>query len=492
MKRRLITFPLLVVTLVAILVFGAAFNPLMGTYNKVYADNIEYEYDYAYEVLDIVNAERRARGLNELKMSEEILEAAMLRATELADYFSHYRPNGDYFITVNGDIDDENIAWGYSTPEIVMNGWMSSSAHFNNITDSRYKSVGIGAVRINGTMYWTQEFSFYDVAESYPNPHDKTMQEKGASYERLCGPNRYETALTVAQTMLEQMKTDAKKAGTTVKGFGTVVIACGEKYPDALSGTYLASITKAPILLVNNSYENKVVEYIKTNLLPKGKVYILGGDKVVNNSVANKLKSAGFNVVRLSGKDRYETNLKVLEEINTINAKKNTKKQKYLVCSGKGFADSLSASSVSYPILLVGNKLTKNQIAFLSQSKKTLSFDIIGGSGVVSTSVEKKLGKNGTVERVAGKNRFETSGKVARRYFDNKAKSMVLTYGYNFPDGLAAGPFAYYLGSPVILVSNENYGEAKSFAEKNGIRKAYAIGGKALYLDNTVKECVIW
>lgn len=489
MKRRLVSFPLLVVILVNIFVFGSSFNPLTDSSNKVYADNVEYDYDAAYEVLDKVNAERRARGLGELEMSASLLEAAMIRAVEVKSYFSHYRPNGQSFESVNSKIDDENIAWGYPTPTRVMNGWMSSTPHYNNITTYGYKSVGIGAVKINGTMYWTQEFSFYEAEDSLSNTktidYDKLMKEKGASFNRLSGTNRYESALTVAKTLISQLKEKKKTVNT-------VVIASGENYPDALSGTYLASLSKAPMLLINEHYEKKVVQFVKSNLKAKGTVYILGGDNVVQKSAENKLKKYGFNVIRLAGDNRYATNIAILEEINKINAKKKTTKQKYLVCSGKGFADCLSVSSVAYPILLVEDTLTEEQVHLLSQSKKTLSFDIIGGEAAVSNKVARQLKSLGTIKRVAGANRFETSRMVANRYFTKKPKSMVLTYGLNFPDGLAAGPFANNLGLPVILVCDANYKDAKTFAEKNAIRKAYAIGGEAIYSDDTVAECLIW
>ncbi|NMO21563.1 CAP domain-containing protein [Pyxidicoccus fallax] len=56
----------------------------------------------------------------------------------------------------------ENVAAGYSTPAAVVNGWMSSTGHCNNIMSSNFVHLGVGyAYRATGTNYrhyWTQDF----------------------------------------------------------------------------------------------------------------------------------------------------------------------------------------------------------------------------------------------------------------------------------------------------------------------------------------------
>lgn len=48
----------------------------------------------------------------------------------------------------------ENVAYGYSTPEQVMQGWMTSPGHKANILNCSFKEIGVG---LSGT-YWTQDF----------------------------------------------------------------------------------------------------------------------------------------------------------------------------------------------------------------------------------------------------------------------------------------------------------------------------------------------
>lgn len=115
-------------------------------------------YDYAYQILELINQQREKAGAGKLKMDAKLLDAAMLRAAECTVSFNHIRPNGKMCFTVNKKVYAENIAWGYKTPKAVMNGWMESSGHKTNILNKKYKSVGIGCFYKNGKWYWVQCF----------------------------------------------------------------------------------------------------------------------------------------------------------------------------------------------------------------------------------------------------------------------------------------------------------------------------------------------
>lgn len=120
------------------------------------------EYDKAYEVLKLVNKERKSRGLNELTMDKDLLEAAMLRAAEITVSFSHTRPNGETCFSACDKMYGENIAYGYGTSDYVMEGWMNSPGHKRNILDTDYHSIGIGVFYKGEVRYWVQCFGFSD------------------------------------------------------------------------------------------------------------------------------------------------------------------------------------------------------------------------------------------------------------------------------------------------------------------------------------------
>ena len=92
-------------------------------------------------------------------------KAAQTRAGELQTSFSHTRPSGASCFTALTEAGvsyaraGENIAYGQSTPEAVVQSWMSSSGHRANILSSSFTTIGIGCTVVNGTAYWAQLFT---------------------------------------------------------------------------------------------------------------------------------------------------------------------------------------------------------------------------------------------------------------------------------------------------------------------------------------------
>lgn len=284
---------------------------------------------------------------------------------------------------------------------------------------------------------------------------------------RIFGDNRYETGFAAADTLKEILGVDQ---------FETIIVACGTDFADALAGSYLANQKNAPILLVNKHTMLDVKAYITKNLSANGMVYLLGGDAAISSDMEEALES--FHVRRLAGANRYETNLKILAEAGTFGGE-------ILICTGKGFADSLSASAVNRPILLVNRKLNNDQKEFLESSSG--KFIIIGGESAVNAEIEAELGEYGTVERIGGANRYETSVLVAQRFFRDP-KSAVLAYAQKFPDGLCGGPVAYNLKAPLILTATGKEAAASEYAEKAGVTNGVVLGGSGLISDETARK----
>ena len=120
---------------------------------------------YATQVLQLINKERANAGLTALTTNSTLTAAANKRAQEIKQSFSHTRPDGSSFSSVLKEYGisyrscGENIAYGQKTPAEVMNAWMNSSGHRANILNSNYNKVGIGVYKVNGVIYWTQEFT---------------------------------------------------------------------------------------------------------------------------------------------------------------------------------------------------------------------------------------------------------------------------------------------------------------------------------------------
>lgn len=119
----------------------------------------------AKAVASLVNAARRDAGLSELELDADLCAAAQARAQEIAQSFSHTRPDGSSCFTILEEFGisyraaGENIAMGQRTPEEVMDGWMNSSGHRANILNGTFTSIGVGYyVDGAGAAHWVQIF----------------------------------------------------------------------------------------------------------------------------------------------------------------------------------------------------------------------------------------------------------------------------------------------------------------------------------------------
>ena len=277
----------------------------------------------------------------------------------------------------------------------------------------------------------------------------KPMEAYAAgTVERLEGENAVRTSFKVA---------DALKKPLGVGKFDAIVLARSNNYPDALSGSSLAAEAKAPILMVNDSVLKDTIDYINNNINPQGTVYILGGNLAVSEGFETGYREElELNIVRLGGADRYETNLLILNEVDRLHIEKHGVPNKnILVCTGKSYADSLAAGSLGQPMLLASDMFTREQMRYM-QERGESAFTIIGGTKALGKNIETDCNKFGTSTRVAGENRYDTAVQIAKKYYGASPEKVILVYGDNFPDGIAAGPLAHFMKAPILLTSGKS------------------------------------
>ena len=112
----------------------------------------------AAQVVAQTNAERAKYGLKALTVDADLTVAALIRAREIAQSFSHTRPDGTSCFTVSNKAFGENIARGYTNADKVMAAWMSSEGHRANILRASYGSIGVACLQVNGVFCWVQLF----------------------------------------------------------------------------------------------------------------------------------------------------------------------------------------------------------------------------------------------------------------------------------------------------------------------------------------------
>ncbi len=127
--------------------------------------------DIERNVFDLLNLERKAKGLSFLIWSEDLAKVARLHSENMAKYkfFSHVGLDGtlvkDRATSLgmrNINAIGENISYnrGYANPiQIAVDGWMNSESHRTNIMQKFWQESAIGVAMANdGTYYFTEVF----------------------------------------------------------------------------------------------------------------------------------------------------------------------------------------------------------------------------------------------------------------------------------------------------------------------------------------------
>lgn len=159
-----------------------------------------FYYDFATEVVRLVNHIRDSLRLPPLVMDSVLTECAMIRSAEMAAYRSyeiqrtnfreqkkeypvymttHTRPNNQRpFTILPGKYEEstqgENIAFAQTTPQEVVNGWMNSPDHRGNILKKGYNTIGVGVFIFDDVFRWCQLFTSVPGTEGYhPDKREK-------------------------------------------------------------------------------------------------------------------------------------------------------------------------------------------------------------------------------------------------------------------------------------------------------------------------------
>lgn len=116
----------------------------------------------ALEAAEEINDIREANGEDPLEWDMNLESVSSVRAEECSQSFSHTRPNGRAWNSVNSKIQGgENLAYGFDNSGDVVSAWMDSPTHADNILYSGFKRGAISIyVDDGGTMYWANEFGY--------------------------------------------------------------------------------------------------------------------------------------------------------------------------------------------------------------------------------------------------------------------------------------------------------------------------------------------
>lgn len=316
--------------------------------------------------------------------------------------------------------------------------------------------------QVGGGLYWP-----YVVLNDGTTTNAATYASGPVSVRtvgRLAGPDRIATSIAVADNSFAP---NSAEVG---------VLARHDNFPDALAGTPLAAEKGGPLMLTQpDGLDGRVADALR-KLLPQGRtVYLLGGAGALSPAVEQAVTGMGYNVVRLSGADRYDTAVAIASEVGTPTD--------ILVTTGTNFPDALAAGAAAgalegtgVVVLSNGETLPPSTAAYIQANGNARRFGIGGQAAAADPSAT----------RLAGANRFETSQFVAEQFFPSPA-FVGIASGVNFPDALGGGVHSARRGSPLLLSLPDGLpGPVASYlqARRDSITAGVLYGGSAALSEN--------
>jgi putative cell wall-binding protein len=207
----------------------------------------------------------------------------------------------------------------------------------------------------------------------------EVLQDIGISEEniiRKSGDDRTQTADAVAAEVMQTGTSD------------TCFICSGNDFADAISVSSYAYRNQSPILLTK---ENGTLTEASAAIANQfSRVYIIGGEKAVSTKVGEQL--ASVRPVRIEGRDRFETNRKVISTLYPDGYSFVS------IVTGENYPDGLTGSSLQdssgSPVLLVdGNasSLTEDQIRIIRARTDKEKVGVLGGSAVISSQMRQAI-----------------------------------------------------------------------------------------------------
>ena len=263
-------------------------------------------------------------------------------------------------------------------------------------------------------------------------------RQLGVVVRRLAGPNRYGTAAAISAS-------DFASAHT-------VVLATGEKFPDALTASGLAGALDAPVLLLHRT---SVPSETKAELRRLGTKHaiICGGTPSVDTYTEKQLRAMGISTERLAGKTRYETAIAVSKRIQSVTGSIG----RVFIVRGDAFPDALIISPLAYsqrsPILLTTTgKLRPSTAARLSAARYKSA--VVVGDSISPQTMGGIKSRVSAVDTWAGNGPYDTAVQVAAHEVLSGAlswKYVGIARGDIFPDALCGGAIAGKHGGVILL-----------------------------------------
>ncbi|CAG9621420.1 S8 family serine peptidase [Sutcliffiella rhizosphaerae] len=309
-----------------------------------------------------------------------------------------------------------------------------------------------------------------DIGESIEFYHDKN---------RIYGINSLETAVKIAEKGWKSIE-ETSFSNESVEWKGKfAILASNQNFADSLSVVPLAYKLDSPIYLSEKNFL-PLASMSSMEKLGVNHVIIIGGEQAISANVEKKLNDSGLRTIRIAGRTRFDTAVKIGELLDPNSGK-------VMIVNGNSFPDALSASveaaKKEMPIIFVEQSwipaATKD---FLKKGNFSEKY-IIGGTRIVNKTIEKDL----KAKRISGANRYETNIAVVN-YFQSTYETYYFATGSDYKDALTGGLLASKENSGLMLVKHLSIDDTtKTFLYQNPTQNYSVLGGK-----KAIHSSVVW
>jgi putative cell wall-binding protein len=297
----------------------------------------------------------------------------------------------------------------------------------------------------------------------YMKLYEKYLTDKpnrNAVVNRLASNDRYSTAVEISKYGYSGQSDYA-------------IIATGDDFPEALSAAPLAKKYNAPILLTDKDQMPEATISELKRLLVK-KVYVIGDTGVISSNIENELGKMGISSIRLQGNNRYETSVRIAEQLGTS--------KELAVVIDDDYSDALSiapfAGNKGMPILFVSKDNISDSVKAYLANKNIKKTYIVGDSEIISDNVANQFPN---AYRILGTTKYLRNQAIINEFSKDVDWSAVfISTGENFPDELAGTAIAARNASPIILVSSDSSALVNTYMKNkiSVVSKFNVLGGE--------------
>ncbi|MFI5261901.1 MAG: cell wall-binding repeat-containing protein [Candidatus Limnocylindrales bacterium] len=270
-----------------------------------------------------------------------------------------------------------------------------------------------------------------------------------SSVSRVYGPDRFATSAAVVGL------------GAYAPG-GTVYLANGLAFPDALTAAPLAGRDRAPLLLVNAGLPLPATVTARLAALAPSHITIMGSTAAISAATASYLVNTYLGgqaaaLTRLGGTDRFDTSAAAVDPLRS--GKYTAGAGGVFITDGLNFPDGLGAAAVAgrlgWPLLLVRPTSIPGPVEKALIDLQPTKVVVLGGPDAVSPAVMQALQDltSKVPIRISGPDRYATAASLAAAYPPDTVPPAVVFVadGAGFADGLSASPVAALDGTVLLL-----------------------------------------